>query len=70
MEKSCRHTGSVSELSGGAGPDSEASEALWSLFFLHLAIFRFAAGKTVAPVANDEKQSKSVVDAGAIERPA
>jgi hypothetical protein len=42
---------------------------LWSLFFPHLAFFRFAAGKTVGPVAHDEKQSKSIVDAAVIGRP-
>jgi hypothetical protein len=56
----------VGELSGEAG--LEVCEALWSLFFQHLAFFRFAAGKTVGPVAHDEKQSKSVIDATEIER--
>jgi hypothetical protein len=42
---------------------------LWSLFFPHLAFFRFAAGKTVGPVAHDEKPSKSIVDAAVIGRP-
>jgi hypothetical protein len=57
---------SVGELSGEAG--LEACEALWSQFFQHLALFRFAAGKTVGPVAHDEKLSKSVVNAAVLER--
>ncbi len=42
------------------------------VLFSPLAIFRFkfAAGKTVGPVAPDEKPSKSVVDAAVINRPA
>ena len=59
---------SVGELSREAG--LEARAALWSLFFPYLAIFRFAAGKTVGPVEYDEKLSKSVVDAAVVERPA
>jgi hypothetical protein len=41
-------------------------------FLQHLAIFCFAADKTVGHVALDEKPSKSIVDvyAAAIERPA
>ena len=35
---------------------------------MHLAFFRFAAGKTVSPVAHDEKLSKFIVDAAVIER--
>ncbi len=38
---------SVGELSGEAG--LEVREALWSLFFSHLAFFRCAAGKMVSP---------------------
>ncbi len=56
----------LSELSREAG--LEVREALWSLFFPHLAFFRFAAGKTIGPVAHDERPSKSVVDAAVIER--
>ncbi len=59
---------SVGELSREAG--LEARAALWSLFFPHLAIFRFAARKTVGRVESDEKLSKSVVNAEVVERPA
>ena len=59
---------SVGELSREAG--LEARAALLSLYFLHLTIFRLAAGKTVGPVEYDEKLSKSVVDAAVVERPA
>jgi hypothetical protein len=45
---------SVGELSREAG--LEVLEALWILFFQHLAYFRFVAGKTIGPVAHDEKQ--------------
>jgi hypothetical protein len=58
----------IGELSGKAGLD--AREALWSLFFPRFAIFFFAAGKTVGPVAHDEKPSRQVVDAAVIDRPA
>jgi hypothetical protein len=61
-----RLSSSVGELSREAC--LEVREALWSLFFPHLAFFRFAAGKTVGPVAHDEKPSKSIVDAALIER--
>jgi hypothetical protein len=37
-------------------------------YFRTLPILRFAAGKTVGPVAHDENPSKSVVDAAVIER--
>jgi hypothetical protein len=59
---------SVGELSKETG--LEVREALWSLFFPHLAFFRFAAGKTIGlrVVAHDEKPLKSIVDAAVIAR--
>jgi hypothetical protein len=57
---------SVGELSREAG--LEVREASWRVFFPHFAFFFcFAAGKTVGPVAHDEKPSKSVIDAAVIE---
>ncbi len=56
---------SAGELSEEAG--LEAREALRSLFFRTLPFSHFAAGKTVGPVAHDEKPMRSVVDAAVIE---
>lgn len=51
---------------------SERFGTKWSvlLCFPHLAYFRFAAGKTVGPVAHDAEPSKCDIDAAVIERPA
>ena len=46
----------------------EPVEHCAACLFQHLAYVRFAAGKTVGPVAHDENPSKSVVDAAVIER--